>query len=129
MAAALGTCEEPRLPAKSHISQRSLGRVVGEANAAVFEEASEHRLGVWGVPGEPGALCGHPDVEVGDERRDLGPPGRQPLIGGQTVDGALEMEDGVDPLPSSASGEIGVAFFPRRALAAMSATSKHFRRA
>jgi hypothetical protein len=49
------------------------------------------------VAGEPGALAPHPGLEIGDDGTDRGAAGREAVIGRATVDGALAVEDRVDP--------------------------------
>lgn len=75
-------------------------------------------------------LATHPLFQFGDEcRTPFGPDG-EALLGSQAVDVALDVEQQINRLTASkAIGEIGGAVFPRRALAAMSASTKNLRRA
>jgi hypothetical protein len=49
------------------------------------------------VAGQLAAVPPHPGLELGDERRDVLPAHGQALLGGQPVDGALGVEDRIDP--------------------------------
>jgi hypothetical protein len=122
-------------------TQRSFGRIVRDADPPIGEEAREgppalehvvHRLGDLGMARELGAFPTHPDLELGHERGTLDLPCGQPLFGAEAVDGALDLEQRVDALDGlSAMGEIAAGFSPlalRRALAAMSASTKNWRR-
>ena len=140
LAAAIGAGEEPGLAAEGDAAQGALGGVVGEADAAVVEEAGEavpalehvvHRLGDGGVARELARSRAHPALELGDQRSDLGLPDGEAGAGVEAVDRPLDRRRSrrcASP-PRSASGEIGGACLPRRALAAMSASSKNLRRA
>lgn len=46
---------------------------------------------------ELSARVAHPGFELGDERARQLPPNRQPLSGRAAVDGALDIEDRIDP--------------------------------
>jgi hypothetical protein len=54
LAAAIGAGEQPRLAADRNTAQRTLGSVVGQADAAIVEEASEGRP----YPSDEGRLAG-----------------------------------------------------------------------
>ena len=49
------------------------------------------------MPGHLGSGGAHPGLQVGDQRCDVLLPHGQALVGGQAVDGALGVKDGVDP--------------------------------
>jgi hypothetical protein len=49
------------------------------------------------VAGQPATALAHPGLELGDQRRDVPLSGGQARRGGQAVDGALGVEDGIDP--------------------------------
>ena len=95
--------------------------------------AREHvvdRLGDRGMAREFGALCAHRVFQPGDQGVALFAPRVQPLLIGQSIDLALDVKERVDAFDGlQAIGEIGGAFLPRGALAAMSANSKNLRRA
>ena len=107
LAAAVGPAEQPRFSAESDAAQRSLGRIVGQADSAVTEEpgerlpAREHvleRLGHGIMAREFGALLAHPAFQFGDQGCAQFLSARQPLVGGTAVDGPLDIEQGVDAL-------------------------------
>jgi len=53
------------------------------------------------------AACrAHPGLDLSHQRRHVRLPQRKALLGGQAVDAALDVEDGVDP-PHGLSGERG----------------------
>lgn len=107
LAAAIGTTEQPGLAAERDAAKSSLGGVVGQADAPIFEEARER------VP-----VPEHVETSLGEivVARELCELGRQPLVqlGHQrcaeflargealsrilTIDGALDVEQGIDPL-------------------------------
>lgn len=101
MSAAIGSAEQLRLPPKGDPAQAAFGRIVRETQPAVTEKADEavparqhvvHRLGHGGMAGEPGALRPHPVLQSGSVLL----AGRQPLGRRLAVQGALEIEEGVD---------------------------------
>jgi hypothetical protein len=49
------------------------------------------------VAGQLAAALAHPGLELGDQRRDVLPADGQPRLGGQPVDAALGVKDGIDP--------------------------------
>jgi hypothetical protein len=57
-----------------------------------------HRLGDVGMPRAPGAFLSHPSFEVGDEWRDASAANGKTVVGRQTIDLALDIEDRVDAL-------------------------------
>jgi hypothetical protein len=78
-AAAIRAGEQPRLAAERDAAQCPLGGIVGKADAAVVEKARErvpalehvvHRLAHITVTGELASLRLHPNLEIGDKRRD-----------------------------------------------------------
>ena len=78
LAAAIGAAEQPGLSAQGDAAQRALGGIVGQADAAIIEEAGErgpalehvvHGLGDLVAARELGALLAHPASEIGDQRR------------------------------------------------------------
>ena len=104
-AAAIGAAEQPCFTAEGHAAQRSFGRVVAQADAAILEEAGEggpalehvvDRLGDLGVARQPGTLGAHPGFERCDHRGDMRLAISQPLRCRVPVDLALPGEDGVD---------------------------------
>ncbi len=105
LAAAIGTREQPGLAPERDAAQRALGGVVAEADAAVIEAAGEggpaledvvHGLGQVVPARKLGALLGHPDLQVVEQRRaELAAHG-QPLSGAVAVDRPLDLEQGVD---------------------------------
>ena len=106
LATAVTAGEQPALPAERHAAQRSFGRVVGETDASVVQEASEglpafehviHRFRDIGVSRELAAFGSHPLLKKGDEWYDPDLPDGVPLRGRQTVDLTLDIEDCVDP--------------------------------
>src|ERR1700733_11368904 len=120
-------------------SQGALCRVVREADPPIVKEASEgrparehvvDRLGDLGMAREFGALGAHPVFERGDQ--DDAPflalairiSPERPLIS-RSMSNSASMR----LTASNAIGEIGVTLLPRRAFAAMSASSKNLRRA
>ena len=79
LATAVGAGEQPGPAPEGNSAQRALGGIVGQADAAVVEEAGEgrpalehviDRLGGLGVARQPGAFGPHPLVQLGDERSD-----------------------------------------------------------
>ena len=79
LATTIGAGEQPCAAAERDSAQGALGGVVGQADAAVVEEAGEgrpalehviHGLGGLGMARQPGALGAHPSFEVADERHD-----------------------------------------------------------
>ncbi len=106
LAATVRTGEQPRLSAKGNTAQGALGGIVAEAKPAIVEEAGEagpplehviDRLGDRGVTGQAGAFGAHPRLQVGNQRGALFRPHGQSLVGWQSVDGAFDLEEGVDP--------------------------------
>jgi hypothetical protein len=92
-----------------------LNTIRREADPAVAEEPGEgfpadqhvvHGLGDRRVPGQLAAALAHPGLELGDQRRDVLPAKDEPRCGGQVVNGALGVKDGVDP-PHRLDGERG----------------------
>jgi|RhiMethySRZTD1v2_1073278.scaffolds.fasta_scaffold174778_1 hypothetical protein len=88
-------------------AQLPLSGVVGQADAAILEEAGEgfpalehvvHRLGDLGMARQPGPLGSHPGFEVGDEQRGALGANRATLGGQKAVDLAFDVEDRVDAL-------------------------------
>ena len=136
LAAAIGAGEQPRLAPERNAAQLALGRIVGEANPAIIEEAREgapalehvvHRLGDVGMAGQPGALAAHPGLEVGNERRDAAAANGQAFLGRQAVDLALDIEDRVDALHRFQRQRRDRRGSLPRALAVMSASTKNLR--
>ena len=87
--------------------QRAFGRVVGEADPAVVEEARkpvptlEHvvdRLGDGGRARQAGTLLPQPGFQGGHKRRALLLADAQPLVGGKAIDAALDIEQHIDAL-------------------------------
>src|ERR1041384_13239 len=79
LAAAIGAGEQPRLAADSYSAQCPLGGIVGQADAAVVQEAGEGRpalqhvvdcLGDLGMAREPGPFAAHPALQLGADRLD-----------------------------------------------------------
>jgi hypothetical protein len=106
LTSAVGTREQPIAPSEGDAAQCSFGGVVRQANPAVVEEADEggpalqhvlHRLGDLVVPGEPGPLAPHPCFQLAHEGCHVRFAQRQALIFGDAIEGALDIEDGVDP--------------------------------
>ena len=106
VAATIGAGEQPGFPAKGDATQGSFGGIVAEADAAVVEESGEgvptleHVIdgaGDVGVARQLTPFLAHPCFERGDQRRGLFVANGKPPIGRQTVDGALDLEQGVDP--------------------------------
>src|ERR1700693_1493246 len=98
---ALGTSKQPRLPAQGQAAHRALGGVVRETDAAVMEEsgegspAREHvvdRLGTRGMAREFGARGAHPVFQPSDQGGALFAPRAQPLLSGQSIDLALDVQ-------------------------------------
>lgn len=133
--AAFGTGEEPRFSSQSEASERPLGSIVREANSAVVEEAREaipapeqiiDRLDDRGRAGQPGALIPQPCFQGSQQRPALflphaqGSPASRPLMA-RSMSNSASMR----LTASKAMGEIAGACRPRRALAAMSASSKN----
>ena len=113
VAAAIGASEQPGFPAKGDATQGSFGGVVGQADTAIVEEAGEgiptlehviHGAGDVRVARQFAAFLAHPRFERSDQWRGLFPANGEPPIGRQTVDGALDLEQGVDPLDSFQRG-------------------------
>ena len=85
---------------------RPLGGIVGQADAAVVEEARErgpalehvvHGLGDIVAARELGALLAHPGLQIGDQRRaEFLADGPAPF-GALSVDRPLDLEQRVDP--------------------------------
>ncbi len=105
LTAAVGASEQPCLSAESQSAQSALGGIVGHADPAVVEEAGEgipalehviHGAGDIGVARQLAALLAHPRFEVGDQRRGLLLANGEAPIGRQPIDGALDLEQGVD---------------------------------
>ena len=57
-----------------------------------------HRLSDLGMAGELAPLAPHPAFEIGDEGGDRGAAGGATVLGRAPVDGALLIEDRIDPL-------------------------------
>jgi hypothetical protein len=105
LTATVGAGEQPCAAPESDPAQSALGSVVRQADTAVVENAGEggpalehviHRLGDVGVTRQPGAFGAHPPFERADERPDPFLADREPLLGSDTVDLALDREDLVD---------------------------------
>ena len=132
-----GTGEEPSFPAEGNPAECSFRRVVGQADAAVVEEASEGQpalehivdgLGGIGMAGEPGALGAQPGFEFRHQRRDMLFAVRQAVPADCPLITRSMGEDGVDPLHGfEAIGET-ITGLLLRALAAISARTKNFLR-
>jgi hypothetical protein len=101
LAAAIGAGEQPSFAPEGDPAQRPLGGIVGQADAAIVEEAGEggpalehviYRLGGVGMARQPATLGTHPPCEVADQRRDavlaFDPPviGRKPVEPGADAD-------------------------------------------
>ncbi len=106
LAAAIGAGEQPGLSSQSQAAQRPLGSVVRQADPAVVEEAGEgvptlqhviHGDRDVGMARQLAAFLAHPRFKCGDQRRSTFPANGEPAIGRQPVDGALDLEQGVDP--------------------------------
>ncbi len=106
LAAAVGTGEQPCLSAESQPAQGALGGIVGQADPAVVEEAGEgipplqhviHGDGDVGVARQLATLLAHPCFEFANQRRTEFLANGEPPIGRQPVDGAFDLEQGVDP--------------------------------
>jgi len=106
LAAAIRPAEQPRLPTQSDAAHTTLCRIVGQADAAVIEEAGErtpalehvvHGLGHIVVARELGALLTHPSLQIGHERRAEILANRLASFGALTVDHPLDLEQGIDP--------------------------------
>jgi hypothetical protein len=104
--ALVGTGEEPCLPSKGNAAQRSLRRVVGQANPPIVEEAGErlpplqhiiHRLRHIGVARQAGSFTSHPLFQRRRQRRHPDLSNGVSLCCRQPVDLALDIEDSVDP--------------------------------
>src|SRR5262245_35101654 len=78
---------------------------------------------------EAGPLLSQPCFRHRQKRRALVPAHPQTFFGALAIDAAISNRASMRLTDSSAIGKIVAAFFPRRALAAMSANSKNCRRA
>jgi hypothetical protein len=105
LAATIGAGEQPRLAPEGNPAQRPLGRIVGQTDAAVIEEAGEgrpalqhvvHGLGGVGMARQPAALGAHPIRELANQRRDAVLACGTPVISCNPVDLALDREDRID---------------------------------
>jgi hypothetical protein len=142
LATTVGTGEQPSPAPQRKTTQCSFGGVVAEADPAIGKEAAEggpsfehvvHRSGDLAVPRQLAAFFAHPGFERGDPWRTLRLTDGEPLIGGQPIDAAFDIEQGVDACTaSSAIGEMTGSVRPwarRRSPAATSASTKNLRRA
>lgn len=107
LAATIRSAEQPDLPTKRHAAKSAFCRVVREADPAVVEEASEgipaqeHVIDGFGevlVARQPGELGGEPSVNLGHQRRAQLTAHSEALGGVLPIDGALDIEQGMDPL-------------------------------
>jgi len=107
LAAAIGAGEQPGLASERDAAQRTLGRIVGETDPSVIEEAREgvpasehivHRLGDIAVAREPAIFRAQPGLELRYQRRDARAAHREALVNGTAVDLALDVEDRIDAL-------------------------------
>ncbi len=116
LAAAIGAAEQTGLAVQGDAAQSAFSRVVRQADPAILKQAGEgwpagehvvHGLGDRVMAREPGPLLAHPRLQLGDDRRASLLANSQPLRGGQAIDGALDVEQGVDaPDRLQAMGEI-----------------------
>ena len=113
VAATIASREQPRLAPECDAAQRAFGGVVAETDAAIAQEPAErvpasqhvvHRLGDLGVARHFAACPAHPGFELGHERRHVRLPQGEALLSRQAVDGALDVEDGINP-PHGFGGE------------------------
>ena len=107
--AAIRTNEEPGFSSPGNGSERAFGGIVGQTDAAIFEERDKggpcvehivHFLADGVVGGEAAALFAHPGLQLFDERRRQGLAHGEPLGGRAAVDVALDGKDAVDALHS-----------------------------
>lgn len=107
LAATVGPAEQPCFSPESDAAQRSLGRIVGQADSAVIEEAGERlparehvleRLGHGIMARESGPLLAHPALQFGDQRCDQLLAVGQPFVGRTAGEGPFDVEQGVDAL-------------------------------
>ena len=86
--AAIGAGEQPGLAPERDAAQRTLGRIVGETDPSVIEEAREgvpasehivHRLGDIAVAREPAIFRAQPGLELRYQRRDARAAHREAL--------------------------------------------------
>lgn len=105
LAPAVGSAEEPRLPAQGHTSQGALGAVVRKADAAIVKECGErlpvaehvvHGLSDRGAARQPNALLDHPGAQAGDERCDMLLPRCTAVQRAASGNDAFVVEDRVD---------------------------------
>src|SRR6185312_16978368 len=78
LAAPIRAAEQPRLPTQSDAAYAALRGIIGQADAAIVEEARErdptlehviHCLGGIVAAREFGALLAHPGLQISDQRR------------------------------------------------------------
>lgn len=107
LAAAVGATEQPCLAAERDAAERALGGIVGEADAAIVDEARERvpalehveaGLGQIMAARQLADLLGEPGVELGHERRAEFLAGGDPLGGALAVHAALDVEQGIETL-------------------------------
>lgn len=107
LTAAVRAAEQPCLPPERHAAERPLGGVVRDADPAIVEEAGEripaaqHVVDGFGeimVARQLRVLLDEPGLQLGHERRAQLPARGKALGGGLVVDGALNVEQGIEPL-------------------------------
>ena len=105
--AAFGAGEQPRLSTECKSSKRTFGRVVREADPAIFDESGkpvptlEHvidRLGDRGRARQARVLLTQPRFKSGQNGRTLFMAYAEALFGAQAVDVALDIEQRVNAL-------------------------------
>jgi len=110
LATAIRAAEKPGLATERHAAERPFGGVVGEAYLAAVEDATERvpapqhvvdRLGGIVAPRQLADLCGKPGVELSHQRGAVLLAYGEPLGGSLAVDGALDLEQGIEPLHAS----------------------------
>jgi hypothetical protein len=94
------------VPTNRNPAQGSFGGVIGQTDPTILDELRErwpapqhviHRLRHGSVARQFAAFASHPALEIRDERNDVFLPHSETTFGGQTIDGALGVENDVDP--------------------------------
>lgn len=105
LAAAVGTGDQPGLPAQGYSSEGPFCGVVGEADAPVGQETGEgipalqhvvDSLGDVAAAGQLGAMLDLDGMESVDQRPAPCTSNLEPLIGGEAIDLPLDLEQRVD---------------------------------
>ena len=103
---AIRAAEQPGLPSKSDASQASFGGIVGETHASIVQEQREappslqdviERLGQVVTTRQFGELFAHVDLKVLDQRPAQRLSHLKTLFGAPSIDGALDLEQRIDP--------------------------------